>query len=90
MKRKCKIPVNDDNLFTKVGDKLLKANAISEGYRDEGLATTVGILIQTVKNGGISHSNAIAWLDNKLREVMTTDFKVNAEKYRKRLEKLEF
>jgi len=82
--------LNDDNLFARVGDELLGANEITEGNRDKSLASTVGILIQTVKNGNISHSNAIAWLDNKLREVMTPDFRVNAEKYRKRLERLEF
>lgn len=82
--------LTDDNLFTNAGDELLKANDILTGNRDKALATTVGILIQTVKNGNITHQNAIIWLDNKLNEIMTPDFKQNAQKYRKRLERLEF
>lgn len=82
--------LTDDNLFTNAGDELLKANDILTGNRDKALATTVGILIQTVKNGNITHQNALTWLDNKLNEIMTPDFKQNAEKYRKRLERLEF
>ena len=82
--------LTDDNLFTKVGDELLRAGDIYTSNRDKALATTVGILIQTVKNGNISHQNAKIWLENKLNEVMTPDFKINAEKYRNRLERLEF
>lgn len=82
--------LTDDNLFTKVGDELLRASEICQNNRDNALATTVGILIQTVKNGNITHQNAITWLDNKLNEVMTPDFKQNAQKYRNRLERLEF
>lgn len=82
--------LTDDNLFTNAGDELLRANDILTGNRDKALATTVGILIQTVKNGNITHQNAITWLDNKLNEIMTPDFKINAQKYRNRLEKLEF
>lgn len=82
--------LTDDNLFTNAGDELLKANDILTGNRDKALATTVGILIQTVKNGNITHQNALAWLDNKLNEIITPDFKQNAQKYRKRLERLEF
>lgn len=82
--------LTDENLFTEEGNRLLKAEDICEKHRDKGLAVTVGILIQTVKNGNISHQNAKNWLDNKLNEIMTPDFKVNAEKYRNRLEKLEF
>ena len=82
--------LTDDNLFTKAGDELLRANNIYQSNRDKALAETVGILIQTVKNGNISHSNALQWLDNKLNEIMTPDFKSNAVKYRNRLEKLEF
>ena len=82
--------LTDDNLFTHAGDELLRAGDICGGNRDNALATTVGILIQTVKNGNISHQNAITWLDNKLREIMTPDFKGNAQKYMRRLEKLEF
>lgn len=82
--------LTDDNLFTQAGDELLKATDISTGNRDKALATTVGILIQTVKNGHITHENALRWLDNKLNEVMTPDFRQNAKKYRKRLEDLEF
>lgn len=82
--------LNDDNLFTKAGDELLKASDICHSNRDNGLATTVGILIQTVKNGNITHENAKKWLELKLQEIMTPDFKQNAEKYRKRLEYLEF
>lgn len=82
--------LTDDNLFTKAGDELLRASDIYVNNRDEALASTVGILIQTVKNGNITHKNAITWLDNKLREVMTPDFKENGKKYMKRLERLEF
>ena len=82
--------LTDDNLFTKVGDELLRASEICQNNRDNALATTVGILIQTVKNGNITHQNAITWLNNKLNEVMTPDFKQNAQKYRNRLERLEF
>ena len=77
-------------MFTNAGDELLRANDILTGNRDKALATTVGILIQTVKNGNITHQNAMTWLDNKLREIMTPDFKQNAQKYRSRLERLEF
>lgn len=82
--------LTDENLFTTEGERLLKADDIYTNHRDEGFAVTVGILIQTVKNGNITHSNALKWLDNKLNEVMTSDFKQNAQKYRRRLEKLEF
>lgn len=82
--------LNDENLFTEYGDEILCANEIVQTNRDMALTKTVGILIQTVKNGNITHQNALNWLDKKLAEVMTKDFKENAIKFKRRLEKLEF
>ena len=82
--------LNDENLFTEYGDEILCANEIVQTNRDMALTKTVGILIQTVKNGNITHQNALNWLDKKLAEVMTKDFKENAIKFKHRLEKLEF
>ena len=82
--------LNDENLFTEYGDEILCANEIVQTNRDMALTKTVGILIQTVRNGNITQQNALNWLDKKLAEVMTKDFKENAIKFRRRLEKLEF
>ena len=82
--------LNDENLFTEYGDEILCADEIVQTNRDMALTKTVGILIQTVKNGNITHQNALNWLDKKLAEVMTKDFKENAIKFKRRLEKLEF
>lgn len=82
--------LSDSNIFTDYGSKILRVKNITEGNRDEALAETVGILISAVKEGNLSHQNAINWLNDVLRQITTKDFKQNAEKYRKRLERLEF
>ena len=71
-------------------DVILKADEIKMGNRDASLSYSIGVLIEAVKNNQISHQNAKIWLENKLNEIMTPDFKENAKKYRKRLERLEF
>lgn len=82
--------LSDNTLFTDYGSKILKSEEIAVKNRDKALAYSVGVLISAVKTGNLSHSNALRWLDDKLNSVMTPDFKGNARKYRKRLEKLEF
>ena len=82
--------MNDSNIFTDYGSKILRVNNITQGNRDEALSETVGILISTVRGGKLSHQNAINWLNDVLQQITTKDFKQNAEKYRKRLENLEF
>lgn len=82
--------LNDGNLFTEYGEKVLKANEITSGNRDNSLAFSVGLLIKMVLKGNITHRNAQIWLENKLGSIMTSDFKSNANKYRKRLKELKF
>ena len=82
--------LNNDNIFTDLGERLLKSHQITKGNRDEALAYSVGVLISAVKSGELSHTNAKIWLDDKLMYITTSDFKDNARKYRNRLENLDF
>lgn len=82
--------LNDETIFTEKGDSILKASEIYQGNRDGSLKYTVGVLISAVQNNNLSHRNALKWLENKLNEVTTPDFKQNARKYMKRLRDLKF
>lgn len=82
--------LTNENIFTSKGDEILKTNDITDGNRDNALKYTVGVLIAAVQDGKLSHHNALQWLENKLNEITTPDFKYNANKYMKRLERLRF
>lgn len=82
--------LTDDNIFTAFGSKVLRVDNITQGNRDMALAETVGILIGAVQGGKLSHQNALSWLDDVLSQITSKDFKDNAQKYRKRLENLQF
>lgn len=82
--------LNDDTIFTELGDKILKSEEYYDGNRDFAFTYSIGVLIKAVKLGNLSHSVALRWLDDKLSEVMTSDFKENAQKFRHRLETLKF
>jgi len=82
--------LTDETIFTDLGTKILKGDEIVQGNRDGALAYSIGVLIKAVNDHNLSHSVAQRWLEDKLSQVMTSDFKQNADKYRKRLQNLKF
>ena len=82
--------LTDETIFTDLGTKILKGDEIIKGGRDDALTYSIGVLIKAVNDHNLSHDVALRWLDDKLSQIMTPDFKQNADKFRKRLENLKF
>lgn len=82
--------LTDETIFTDLGTKILKGDEIIRGGRDDALTYSIGVLIKAVNDHNLSHDVALRWLDDKLSQIMTPDFKQNADKFRKRLENLKF
>jgi hypothetical protein len=78
----------DENLFTSVGDDVLKKSQIVAGNRDIGMQRAIGILISAVNNGDLTHRGAEIWVEKVLQEITDKDFEQQAEKFRQKIKEL--
>lgn len=80
--------LNDENLFTAFGDRVLGFDNFGKGNRDDTINNAFCILSTCIDEGKVLRQNAIAYLQDKLNQISDSDFQENIKKFRNRLQKL--
>ena len=80
--------LNDENLFTAFGDKVLGFDRLGKGNRDETINNAFCILSTCIAENKVQRQNAVAYLDDKLNQITDSDFRDNIRKFKGRLQTL--